>query len=357
MFSLEGCKQPLQQLLNRYRVVYQDSHLSLHAPQPAVQELFEELVCAPQTREGRLLGRWVQLRPGVLPLAGSVVPTPTVVVDFANYVSRLITAQHALPAEYLAAVTLSTFRLLLQLLHPSLWSVLAQHHTMCDARFIRQQRLMRRSLPSELGVERCFMQPCGIDNWSCTSAAYALHGAVATLGCFGFLPTPADQLLCVYRAVNMLYASAARAVHVAPREIGADALLPMLTLVVVHSHLPRVFTGLEYAKHLSTRELLLSELGYYFVTLEAACAYVHNASPDTFASTGLTRCAESASVADQSPASSLSPCTQRFVDGLRKGPLKARSAAAATLLDERESLSHFLHQERNVEDLIGALLI
>lgn len=71
----------LRSLLERTRCVYQDSQLSVHAPQPAVQELFDSSVCSPHAREGRLLSRWIgllecQLAGGSPPREPSHAPTP-----------------------------------------------------------------------------------------------------------------------------------------------------------------------------------------------------------------------------------------------------------------------------------------
>ena len=116
-----------------------------------------------------------------------------------------------------------------------------------------------------------------------------------------FLDTPADQLLCLYRAVGLVHTAAAEAAKVdhsaIGAEIGADSLLPLLVWTVAHATLPHVWTALEYAKALATKETTNSELGYYLACFEAACEYVIVAEPSASHSRPLTPAAADASLA------------------------------------------------------------
>lgn len=360
----------LQEILHRCRCVYQDAKLALHAPQPALQEEFEATICSPRAREGRLLSSWVELwrqrQPSDGPSHGQArggqvasAPTPVVVLDFAQYLSRLVAAQHGLKP-HLEHVHLCTTRLLLQRLQPALWPAFSRANATRDGHLLCQQRWMRTLPPAQLGVEQCF---CVLE---------LPRAAASALSDFCFLTTPVDMLLCVYRSVRLLHSAGAAAANVSPSVIGADDLVPLLIWTVVHSFLPHAFAALEYAKQLCTQEQKSSELGYYLATLEAACNYVHDAVPvptgvDTPAAeqslpqTGGQPPSARACADHSTPASETEePSTCRLsgsssVSGAIVEPQP--SASTDVILAERHALAQFLQQERAVEDLVGALAL
>ena len=291
----EAEESELRSLLDRCRVVYEDAHLSLHAPQPALQELFEAIVSSPHSREGRLLARWTQQQKQNLAgasagggAAAAAAPSATagVVLDFANYIARLIIAQHALPPLYLPQVQLCTTRLLLRELQPALWPLFGERAAARDAQFVHQQRRMRRLSPKQYGVEDRFLpsnspaaspphttsaaaasptdsaaasppRPAAVPSAAASPSAdkevtLSSDPAAVALSSFCFLAAPADQLLCLYRAIGIVHTTAAAVSGEPTTAIGADSLLPLLVRTALHAHLPRVFTAIEYAKQLST---------------------------------------------------------------------------------------------------------
>lgn len=316
-----------------------------------VQEGFEATICSPHAREGRLLARWVELFNKQL-RAGAAAPSPPVVLDFVQYLARLVVAQHSLQSR-LQQVHVCTARLLLSMLQPTLWMVITERNEARDVRMLAQQRWMRALPPSQLGVEARF-----INARSATGSKQPPPlTAVSVLADFCFLSVPVDMLLCLYRAVGLVHQAAAEAANVAPSVIGADSLLPLLVWTVAHTPLPHIFSALEFAKMLSTREQITSELGYYLACLEAACEYVLDARPG-----------------GQGEGSDVEPGPTLPTDGsgdVQPQPLMAwsdpapssdaqRATTAATRASEvagREALVSFLQAERAVDDLVEALVL
>ena len=335
----------LQNLLDRCRVAYEDTQLKLHAPQPALQELFEAIVCAPASREGRLLARWVQQQQQQLSRqtegsANGSSSSGQTVLDFIQYLSRLIVAQHSLSSSYLQPIQLCTSRLVLEQLQPHLWNSFAKRDKKKDALFVRQQGWMRSVSPDQLGVEERFIPKTAAaasEGGGSGSGGDGPHlAAAAVLGEFCFLATPVDQLLCLYRAVGVVHSKASEVAKIPTSGIDADALLPLLVWSVVHAHLPNAFTALAYAKALSSREHIQSELGYYLACLEAACAYVIEARPPGEGGGDSARLSEGGEPSPQ---------------------MERASGLELAVNREREALASFLQQERNVDDLIGALVL
>jgi len=413
--------QQIGEALGRCRCVYQDAHILLHAPQPAVQEAFEAAICSPRAREGRLLGRWVGLfacssRPaepdcgartngvrggrmaterstGSSAAAGGLafvsVPPPSVVLDFVVYLARLVVAQHSLQS-LMPQVNVCTSRLLFHALQPTLWQASTMRNRARDERMLEQQRWMQGLLPEQLGVERRFLRVA--DHVSqLVSAVYAGGPAATThakgmtspplaarsvLSDFCFLSVPVDMLLIIYRAVGHVHTAAVDVAGVDHNDIGADSLLPLLVWTVVHTPLPHVFSALEYAKALCTQEQVTSELGYYLATFEAACEYVLDALPPSRTSTldlvelevAISVFGAEASSARPSPllyaqelatAHPPSDDDPRMYESQRSVDATGPSprVVLAKEVAERKALVDFLHQERAVDELVEALVL
>ena len=112
----------IKPVLDSRRVAYADAQLSMHAPQPALQEEVEAIICASKSRTSRLFLHWVRQ-----PQKSAVV------LDFSSYLARLVVAQHALSESYLPVVELCCARMVLHRLHPTLWPESTHAHHARDA--------------------------------------------------------------------------------------------------------------------------------------------------------------------------------------------------------------------------------
>lgn len=289
---------------------------------------------------------------------------PSVVLDFAEYLARLVAAQYSL-TQHLARVHLCTTRLLLRMVQPALWPAFVRQNAPRDAHLVHQQHWMRALPPEQLGVEARF----------CGTRARPPLTAASVLGDFCFLSAPVDQLLCLYRVVSLVHALAVDTSEgeVTASDIGADTLLPLLVWTVVHASIPHAFSALEYAKQLSTREHSISELGYYLACLEAACAYVADASPaaagapaDGIASelpqpeaaaaavTAGSAMEEAGAHVDQTQPLEAIPLAPQHSP---PQPHANGASNPSVVVAEREALAMFLQEERDVDDLVGALAL
>ena len=379
----------------------QDAQLSLHAPQPALQEIFEATICSSHAREGRLLARWVAelstrgdgappprqrtpyWRSGISPSPEATLPpppppqqqqqqqqasispppppglSPPVVLDFVQYLSRLIAAQYELPHERLHAVHLCMSRLLLDVLHPLIWPAFVERYASRDAMFTANQRRLRAMHPSQLGVEPRFWGGADGDERSDVElsaqppplAPPPPLAAASVLGEVCMLASPVDQLLCLYRAVGLVHRHAGDVSGVEGSAIGADSLMPLLVWTVCHTPMPHAFAALEYCRELSSKEQqTASELGYYLACLEGACLYILDAScelpkRDEGGERGEHDAAEGGRAAAEQPPEEAS-ATRLATDG-----------GGAAEEAGRLALASFLQQERAVDELVGALCL
>ena len=348
-------KERLSALMARARVVYEDRSLLLHAPQQTVQGAFEAIVCCPAARESRLLKRWLAHAFEAADDGGA--PCDCGLSTFVEYFSKTVAAQYDLLV-YLPQLQLCTWRLVAPILQARLYAAALAANGARDARFRQQQRWMRTMPAAALSGEVQLSggapgadddagaeggaSPDGAAGGSDTAPSEAageaplaeqlashIGVAASALSDFGYTSSPADMLLAVYRAVDLLHSAAADVAHAPASTIGADALLPLLVLLVVRAELPQPFSALEYAKSLATTQLAASELGYYLACLEAALAYVlaFRASP---------------------------------ADADDRGSRDARGGAAGEAPGEvakGHELVHFLRNERVLDDLVETLAL
>lgn len=341
--------------------------MSLHAPQPTVQEGFEATICSPHAREGRLLARWVdafehrKLRASQCDGRTFEAPSPLVVLDFVEYLSRLVVAQHSLQ-KCLQQVNVCTARLLLSTVQPALWMMVTERNQHRDSQMLGKQRWMRTLPPSQLGVETRFLS----SGDGATDESPPPLMAASVLADFCFLSVPVDMLLCLYRAVGLVHKAAAEAANLPPSVIGADSLLPLLVWTVAHTPLPHIFSALEYAKLLSTREQITSELGYYLACLEAACEYVldsqHGGAPSDHGNGPQTCPAPASESAPPWHTLQSQARPHEFTNSTQCSDGAASSAqrvaeGRANEIASREALVDFLQQERVVDDLVEALVL
>ena len=284
--------------------------------------------------------------------------SPPVVLDFVQYLSRLIAAQYELPHERLHAVHLCMSRLLLDVLHPLIWPAFVERCASRDAIFTANQRRLRAMHPSQLGVEPRFWG--GADGEERSDVESSVQppplspppplAAASALGEFCMLASPVDQLLCLYRAVGLVHRHAGDVSGVESNAIGADSLMPLLVWTVCHTPMPHAFAALEYCKELSSKEQqTASELGYYLACLEGACFYILDASCELpNAGEGGERgehdAAEGRAAAEQPPEEAGATWLATDGDGA------AEEAG-------RLALASFLQQERAVDELVGALCL
>ncbi|KAL1528319.1 hypothetical protein AB1Y20_009674 [Prymnesium parvum] len=390
----------LRALLERCRCVYHDAQIQMHAPQPELQAEFDALVCSPHAREGRLLSRWAahflaaappphprphspaadgaaggRNRALSAPLGGEPPPPPhaepsaAVTLDFIEYISRLIAAQYSLQ-RYLPQISLCASRLLLPMVVPPLWQAALSRNARRDRHLAAQQRWLRAMPPKSFAVDPRFCaderpgEAAQVSGAALLSSRWERRGeprraaptqvpaaAARALGDFCYLLVPADMLLCLYRAIQLLHSAAARAASIEPQAIGADALLPLLVWVVIHAELPHAFAAVDFAKQLCTREQTFSELGYYLACFEAAIAFVVGA---TEASLG----AEAAPGGTSSFGWTHPSSRSRTFSGTADPPVTPPDGAAAVgAVEAREQLASFLHEERVVDELVASLTL
>lgn len=95
-----------------------------------------------------------------------------------------------------------------------------------------------------------------------------------------------------------------------------------------------------------THELTFSELGYYLACFEAALSYVLSATPESLQPEGALELAP------------VGPCLARG-DSSQQGSCRAipkpSSSSKREEQEAREQLAIFLHEERNLNDLVSSL--
>jgi len=158
---------------------------------------------------------------------------------------------------------------------------------------------------------------------------------------------------------------------------------------VVHSHLPHVFVAIEYATRLSAEPVRASSLGYHLACLEAACIYVADTSREqlleahTQAGASVRHAVRPRVASDAArgpepaaggaggaggagPRRRAASSPHAAASGAGAGEAGSEGGAFATsppgsrasdATAERAQLASFLRQERDVTELLDALVL
>lgn len=94
------------------------------------------------------------------------------------------------------------------------------------------------------------------------------------------LMNPSEMVECVFDTCELIFTTASRLSSCSPHSIGADSLLPILMLVVVHANLMSAHCHLHYMKLFAPEALVAGERGYYLACLEAAIAAISREGVD-----------------------------------------------------------------------------
>ena len=118
--------------------------------------------------------------------------------------------------------------------------------------------------------------------------------------------------------------------------MGADLLMSVLVLALVHARLPHGYATLQYVKALALPCEVSSELGYVLCTYECALYFLLTCTPDQFGPEGSSARLSSEIVADAAAAAAASERSARFSgraserrDGSIRGSMAVTAPAAA----------------------------
>ena len=244
------------------------------------------LLLSPGTAERSLINHWraavthaaEETSTTEVGVAEHTAPTPSVTLPSASFqmlvphythvLARQLLVAGGLPGTFLPVLEYLMGRLLIQMVEPVLLRRALDRHTPEDAQLAAQQRWMHALTPTELEVSEYVVCQPG----SGLPVLQPLAPALEALSALSFEQTPRDFAMRIVKAVKLINSHCANTSGQAA--IGADVLVPMMVLLVIHARLPCGYSLLQHAKAYMEPNIVRSEIGYCLCTYEAALEHV-----------------------------------------------------------------------------------
>ena len=198
--------------------------------------------------------------------SGPPAAVDELVVPFVAHIGGRMLEVGGLRALALPAVTELCTRALLPLVEPILVRTAMASHASRDAQLRSQQKRMRNLTPAQLEVEAYVRR----DEHGAPDLV-PLTEPLLRIAALCFMTSPSDYAMGVVGVVRALneYCMSVRS-----GDVGADVLVPMMVLLIVHADLPSGYAMLQHCKAHLEPAAIRSECGYCLCTFEAAIEHV-----------------------------------------------------------------------------------
>ena len=230
------------------------------------------LLMADGSAERRLVERWLRALADTSSLTPSdeKVERGEFLLPFLTHMAGRILDAGALPASAHVAVIELTSRALLPLAEPLVLPDCYERYAAQDERLRAQQKMLRRLSPAELEVEGCVPEDAATGLPDLTE----VQDLLSMLGGLVYMQGPAEFAMGIHEVIAAANTFLVRGAGQDSGTAGADELMPLMVLLVVHAHLPRGYALLQHVKATLEPGVINSELGYCLCTFEAAMEHV-----------------------------------------------------------------------------------